>query len=543
MIIKDLLSQDNFKKLKVLNDNADLTRKIETVESTETPDVASFLPQNTLLLTTAMSYKNNQKGICDLIISLNDLPCAGLAIKLGRFVNELHPDVLEVANKLGFPIIQIPIEMTLGEVYHEILAYIWDDHNKELSIALNIQKKFSNLILQGASTKIMVNNLGFTLERPVAILTPFGEVLEANSQCTEENLKVAERLFDEYQLYERHPSEIQHYEDKEKGEKRISMYPIRIVGRHTYYLYIFDSEKLSATMTTVIVDHVVLILGVSLYKGLYNSYNLIRNREEFLNILVNKYKSEEWSSHQKLTVGKKFGIKPSSHYSVIMGTLENFEDKKFNHSNFSSVEERYILVYFWMEKLLKKIYKGNVILLPETVKYRYILILQGECKDILKYLKLIHDVILKMVQTEIIFSIGNNMGGVDSIVYSYNEAIESYIDGEVRNNLFFIKHYKPKSAKELLKIIPEDQVEKFCLHTLKELAYAQDGMMLELQKTLRVYLECNCSITETANTMFLHRNTVKYRIGKCEEILGKDFNQGSRAFQIQMSLMMLEDRL
>lgn len=543
MIIRDLLNQENFKNLKVLNSNADLTRTIETVESTETPDVASFLPKHTLLLTTAMAYKNNQRGICDLIISLNELPCAGLAIKLGRFVNELHPDVIEIADKLGFPLIQIPVEMTLGEVYHELLAYIWDDHNKELSFALNTQKKFSNLILQGASTKIMVNNLGFALGRPVAILTPFGDILESNNACTEGNLRTAERLFDEYQLYERHPSEIQHYEDRENGKKRVSIYSIRIVGRNTYYLYIFDSEKLSATMTTMIVDHVILILGVSLYKGLYNSYNIIRNKEEFLNILVNKYKSEQWSSHQKLTVGKKFGIKPTSNYSVIVGSLENFENKKFNHINFSFVEERYILVYFWIEKLLKKVYKGNIILLPETENYRYVLILQGECKEVLKYLKLMHDTILKMVQTEIIFSIGNNVGGVDSIVYSYNEAIDSYADGEVKNKLSFIKYYKPKSAKELLKIIPEDQVEKFCLHTLKELAYPEDGMMLELQKTLRVYLESNCSITETANTMFLHRNTVKYRIGKCEEILGKDFNQGSRAFQIQMGLTMLGDRL
>lgn len=543
MIIRDILIQDSFKKLKVLNGNADLNREIESVESTETPDVASFLPKHTLLLTTGMTYKNNQRGICDLIISLNELPCAGLAIKLGRFVNELHPDVIETADKLGFPLIQIPFDMTLGEVYHELLAFLWHDQNEELSFALNTQKKFSNLILQGASTKIMLNNLGFALGRPVAILTPFGEVLEANNACTKGNLNTAERLFEEHRLYETHPSVINHYEDENNGKNRISIYPIRIVGRNTYYLYIFDSEKLSSTMTTLIVDHVVLILGVSLYKGLYNYYNVIRNREDFLNILVNKYKSEKWSSHQKLTVGKKFGIKASSHYGVIIGTLENFEDKKFNHTNFSMVEERYILVYFWIDKFLKKAYKGSAILLPEPNSYRYVIILQGECKDIVDNLKKIHDIVLKMVQTEMIFSIGNNMGGVDSIVYSYNEAIESYTEGEVRNKLFFIKYYKPKSAKELLKIIPEDQVEKYCMHTLRELAYPEDGMLLELQKTLRVYLESNCSTTETANTMFLHRNTVKYRISKCEEILGNDFSKGNRAFEILMSLIMIEDRV
>lgn len=542
MIIKELLNHESFKSLKIINKNANLDREVSTIESTETPDIASFLPKNSLLITTAMAYKNNQKGICQLIKALNELPCAGLAIKLGRFVNELDPKVIEIADELEFPLIQIPIESTLGEIYHQLLAFLWNDQNAELSHALNTQKKFSNLILQGASTKVMLNNLGYTFERPVAILTPFGEVLESNSTCSENNIKVAKRLFNDYQLYSKHVTEMQHYMDRENGKKRVSIYSIKIVGKNSYYLYIFDSEKLPVALTTVIVDHVLLILGVSLYKELYVSYNGIRNKEDFLNILVNKYRGEEWSEHQKLTLGKKFGLKQGKEYNVIIGTLESFKEKKFNSNNFSFKEEKYILIFYWMEKLIKEIYNEDIILLPETGKYRYVLIVQKNCKDIIEKLKLIHDMIFKMVQSEIIFSIGNVMLDIDSIVYSYNEALEGYMDGEVKNNLFFIKYYKPKSAMELLKIIPNDQVEKFCLHILKTLAYPKDEMMLELQKTLRIYLECNCNITETANIMFLHRNTVKYRIKKCEEILGENFSQGREAFQIQMSLAMVESK-
>lgn len=540
MTIEELMK--NFTKLKVINSNADLTRKVYTIESTETPDVSSFLPKHTLLLTTAMTYKNNQEGLCELITTLNELPCAGLAIKLGRFVNTLQPEVIATADKLGFPLIQIPIDMTLGEVYHQLLARIWNDQNEDLTYALNTQKKFSNLILQGASIEAMLNNLGFSIERPVAILNPFGEVLSSNYTCTQCNLNTAIELFERYQLHERRIPEIQHYEDREHGKSRISIYSIKLVGNNSYYLYIFDSEKLSTTMSTLVVEQVLLILGILLYKSLYVYYNDIRYKEEFLNILVNKYKNENWSAQQMLTVGAKFGLKSCAYYTAIVGTLQEFEDKKFNSINFTYREEKYILIYFWIESLLEKTYHGDIVLLPESTNYRFVLIVQGNCKGVKEKLKYIYDTISKMLQTEIIFSIGNNMLEIDSIVYSYNEALESYNDGEERDNQAFIKYYKPKSAMELLKTIPNDQVEKFCLHTLKTLAYPKDEMMSELQKTLRVYLDCSCSITETANRMFLHRNTVKYRIKKCEEIIGKDLSHATEYFQIQLSLVLVENK-
>ena len=118
MTVEELLSIEKFRKLKVINEKADLTRVVETIESTEAPDVVGFVPKHTLLITTGMAYENDQQGLYELIIALNEQPCAALAIKLGRFIDELTPQVLQIANDLRVPIIQIPMDMTLGDVYH-----------------------------------------------------------------------------------------------------------------------------------------------------------------------------------------------------------------------------------------------------------------------------------------------------------------------------------------------------------------------------------------------------------------------------------------
>lgn len=39
-----------------------------------------------------------------------------------------------------------------------------------------------------------------------------------------------------------------------------------------------------------------------------------------------------------------------------------------------------------------------------------------------------------------------------------------------------------------------------------------------LIQTLEVYLNKNCNLNQTAETLFIHRNTIKYRLQRIEEI-------------------------
>ncbi len=231
MTIGKLLEESIFQNLKVLNKKADLSREIFTVESTETPDVASYLPENTLLITTGMAFKENQSGLCEFILSLDRLPCAGLAIKLGRFIDHLEPEVIDLADQLEFPLIQIPYHMTLGEVFQQLLAYIWDNQNAELTFVLNTQKKFSALLLQGASMSVMMNNLGLVIKKPAALLNPFGEVEAATHTCQKDYLKAAQNLFYDLSLYERRTDSFENFVYVSKIKEKVCIYPIQTVGK------------------------------------------------------------------------------------------------------------------------------------------------------------------------------------------------------------------------------------------------------------------------------------------------------------------------
>ncbi len=50
----------------------------------------------------------------------------------------------------------------------------------------------------------------------------------------------------------------------------------------------------------------------------------------------------------------------------------------------------------------------------------------------------------------------------------------------------------------------------------------------EYVKTLVTYLQNNCSITDTAGKLFIHRNSMRYRIQKIEELIGFDVTESEK---------------
>ena len=461
MILRDLLKEKTLRDLVVINEKADLDRVVSTVESTETPDVVAYVPPHTLLLTTAMAYQNCQGELCKLIVSLNQLPCAGMAIKIGRFIGELEPQVVQVADELGFPLLQIPMYQTLGEVYHHMLAYIWDNENEDLLYALNIQKRFYNLVLQNASLNKLLSNLGMALKQPIFIFDLFGS-LRGSSNATKQEERMAENSFS-MMVGELLAQDETAAGEENKGVRDYSIYPIRAASYNTHYLMILETEKRMNTVSSFVLEQVLLIFGMYFYKDFYLCYNEIQQRESFWCRLTEQKKKDAGESQNLLLEGKELGIKKCSYYQVIIGRLSQMEGRRFHTPKF--------------------------------------------------------------------------MNELETLSNSYWKAKASFHNGELKNGVDYIHHYKPQNILELLKSLSDNQIQDVCVQILKSLAYPQDEMSLELRKTLKTYLDCHCSIIETANLLFVHRNTIRYRIKRCEEILENDLRDPDYCFQVQLCLV------
>ncbi|MCD2107139.1 helix-turn-helix domain-containing protein [Rhodococcus erythropolis] len=58
----------------------------------------------------------------------------------------------------------------------------------------------------------------------------------------------------------------------------------------------------------------------------------------------------------------------------------------------------------------------------------------------------------------------------------------------------------------------------------------------ELTASLREYLACGMHVERTAERLFVHQNTVRYRVSRCEEIIGVNFRDPGVAFELSWAL-------
>ena len=68
----------------------------------------------------------------------------------------------------------------------------------------------------------------------------------------------------------------------------------------------------------------------------------------------------------------------------------------------------------------------------------------------------------------------------------------------------------------------------------KLLAYDKDHNT-DYCRTLRLYIETGCSVTETAEKLYVHRNTMTKRLSRIEEISGLDIHDGRRLIHFYLS--------
>lgn len=124
---------------------------------------------------------------------------------------------------------------------------------------------------------------------------------------------------------------------------------------------------------------------------------------------------------------------------------------------------------------------------------------------------------LRTIGPKAAVGIGGYYSGVDGLRWSYLEARDALTRGAG------IHQGAPLSLERLLTANPELPI--------RELGEATLGPLLEhdppdnpLLGTLTTYLETGGSIGETADRLFLHRNTVRYRLTQIEELTGRSLS-------------------
>ena len=143
-------------------------REIAFLDNMEVPDIAPWLKEKELLVTTGYSLYKAQGKLLELIEALHQSGASGLVIKT-RFLGGISEQAIALADAYSLPLITIPDEMPSMELCMPLFRAILDVQNERLRFSSSIHNKFTALELSGGGLEEVADMLHRLLSMPVII--------------------------------------------------------------------------------------------------------------------------------------------------------------------------------------------------------------------------------------------------------------------------------------------------------------------------------------------------------------------------------------
>ncbi|WP_209124125.1 helix-turn-helix domain-containing protein [Alkalihalobacillus sp. BA299] len=143
-------------------------------------------------------------------------------------------------------------------------------------------------------------------------------------------------------------------------------------------------------------------------------------------------------------------------------------------------------------------------------------------------------------QLSILIGIGRVVNSLEKVKVSYRDA-EKCIDYlQSPNEGRTILAYNQLGIQRLFLKTERDELSEYVNDTLGPILTYDEKNETDLLLTLKVYLELNQNMAQTAKKMYVHTNTIKYRLKTINQILNLESLDGRVAFDLQLALYIHE---
>jgi len=142
----------------------------------------------------------------------------------------------------------------------------------------------------------------------------------------------------------------------------------------------------------------------------------------------------------------------------------------------------------------------------------------------------LHGTLESEALTSVKVIIGNKVTKASELYTSYRQLIEMTELAQLIKQKAQVVTYEALLLPMLIKHLKRSDSDPKFVHT-------RPVGDLELEQTALVFFDNNLNITETANDLFIHRNTLIYRLNKLEGITGYDIRKFNDAINYYLSYL------
>lgn len=158
-----------------------------------------------------------------------------------------------------------------------------------------------------------------------------------------------------------------------------------------------------------------------------------------------------------------------------------------------------------------------------------------EAKDLEKLSRSIVDTLSGEFYTRVAIGIGTVVVGVKDLARSFKEAQVALEVGKVFDTEKTIVRYDNLGIARLIYQLPTTLCEMFLREVF--IKGSIDSLDKETLFTIQKFFENNLNVSETSRKLFVHRNTLVYRLEKIKKLTGLDLREFDHAIVFKVALM------
>lgn len=527
LTVKDILNMKEFVNCKLISGEDGIGNVITHVNAMEIPDISEWISKGELLITTGYSIKDNPTMLEKLIVHLYKKNCAGLAIKT-RFIKKFTPEVIKLSNNLGIPIIHVPNHVKYADLSTPIMKKIVDENNLRYELSQEIHDKFINIELNGAGVEGIADMISDLLNNKVLILDKnFKLINNIKNESYDNYLYVSNYLLKNKELNEKQPL----YISINTKYKNYHIRKVYLKENLIAYIVLIDILRYNQ-IYDIVMDHASMALALEFSKKQSIEDNIIAlNNMFFVDLMTNNIKSERAAMIRSNSLNW-----PKLPYCMILFNIDDF----ISIMDFKTEYELHILKINIRDRIaleLNKSFKNSKVIILSDEFYALISRKNLEIKN----LEISIENILSLVKKDINISL---TASISNIIQSFSEitirAIENQRALEICRRKKIKKSYiytkDTKFDQFILENKSNENLQNFVQENLMPLAKYDLNNSSELCKTLEIYLTSDYNITKSANKLFIHRNTLSYRLNKIEKILNINLNSFESKYNLMIAI-------
>ena len=527
LTVKDILQRPLFRKAKVVAGHQGLGRAVKWVHSIEVTQIRErdLLHGHELVLTTGIIWGKEEVRL-SFLKQLIDKNVSALGIQLGYYFEEIPQDLIDMANRHHFPIIiwEKADEVPYVDVTQDLHRALINKHYEMVVQLEQFSNEVNQLLLSTDALPKILQLLYRYLRMPVIYRTMQGEAVCLPAPSTDDR---KERML----------ALVQQAKDGASGVS-VAVKPVQAFNQKWAELAIVSPERELTEFETLLLDRCVTALAQELMRRLYVEEKRRHQEGQWLIDWLNGQHSREEVIQQlrfieptvkSLDLERFAGTvciagikKPESAFSG-----SSYESKLLHLAFIArSIFEQHgwlamstardaALIFVLIDQRQGVSWKSRIVQALERVK-------QASCAE---------DVDFPVAG----FGVGALAKDVTAIPHSYRDA-QKVLSMSERMGKPLGPLFEDLHIYRLMDVLSKEELRRFVRDYLQPVIDYDRQKGGELLQTLATYLACRGSKQETAEKLFVVRQTLYHRLQKLEELLGSDFMAPDKRIALEFAV-------